>query len=459
MACLIPLTFGDDLDWGGPAGIERLNNWFDNYNGRYFGNILIITISRFAIFRVLLYGVINTMIVYGVMRLSNAKNRFVPFVVTGLLLLIPYSVYAQTFSWFSGFVNYNVGIALTLLIWTLVLKGSERFYPAKIVLLLVLSFLVQLCMENITMFNVLFSIIFLVVLFKKKLVGYRLTYLVGSILGAAIMFSNSVYHTIASGDDGYRTFDLEKIRTVFFTHYLQSYLFNNWLILALIAILIWTLYQNKNKLMLIPLFVITAFPIFAMMLSVAHIELAELSLSLATVFGFVSLIYLIMLLFAIRGLEDVNIKENFWMIFLFGASSGIVLAPFLIVTPFGPRAGLASYVFFVMIAITLLNALLARETVKVNIWRFNYLAAVFFISVSIIFIGIHSVNLYYFNKRNVLIKIDDKAKTATVKRLPFDQYTHYISPPNYGEIAPRTFREKYDIPKDYKVVSVPYKLD
>ena len=37
---LFPYT-GDDWAWGSQIGIDRLNSWFANYNGRYLGNIFV----------------------------------------------------------------------------------------------------------------------------------------------------------------------------------------------------------------------------------------------------------------------------------------------------------------------------------------------------------------------------------------------------------------------------------
>lgn len=459
LALVVPLTFGDDLDWGGAAGISRMQNLFDNYNGRYLGNMIIISITRSVVLRVIFYALINTTIVYAIMKLTKATYRYMPFIITSLLILVPYRVYAQTFSWFSGFANYNVGIALTLLIWVWVLRSTEVLYPVKLISILIVSFLAQLCMENITMFNVLFSIIFLIVLFKQKFVTYRISYVIGSIAGAALMFSNSVYHSIASGDDYYRTFDWDKLSEVFITHYMETYLINNWLILLVIAGLVWLLYDNKNKLSLFPMTIITAFPILGLTISIAGIPLTEFSELLGYLISGLAIFYLIMLVVAILLLPKDRIDQKFWYIFLCGISSGIILAPFLIVQPFGPRSGLTSYVFFVIIAVFLLNAVLEQEFSKKGLQRLTYFTIVLFSSVALVYIGMHSVNLFYFNKRDQIMKVDHKNKKVTVERLPFDKYTHYISPPNYGDIAPRTFREKYDIPEDYKVVSVPYGLN
>ena len=42
---LFPYT-GDDWAWGSKIGIDRLNNWFENYNGRYVGNLIVLAMTR-----------------------------------------------------------------------------------------------------------------------------------------------------------------------------------------------------------------------------------------------------------------------------------------------------------------------------------------------------------------------------------------------------------------------------
>jgi len=41
---LFPYT-GDDWAWGSKIGIDRLNNWFENYNGRYVGNLIVLAMT------------------------------------------------------------------------------------------------------------------------------------------------------------------------------------------------------------------------------------------------------------------------------------------------------------------------------------------------------------------------------------------------------------------------------
>jgi len=43
----------DDWAWGGSLGLERLANFFQDYNGRYLGNLLVIAGTHSRLFKAL----------------------------------------------------------------------------------------------------------------------------------------------------------------------------------------------------------------------------------------------------------------------------------------------------------------------------------------------------------------------------------------------------------------------
>lgn len=62
----------DDFAWGTSLGIERFSSNFEDYNGRYIGNYVVLLITRYPVIRMLIYGVVNTGIVFYV---SNFKSK------------------------------------------------------------------------------------------------------------------------------------------------------------------------------------------------------------------------------------------------------------------------------------------------------------------------------------------------------------------------------------------------
>ena len=61
--CLVYLFpySGDDWAWGSSLGIDRLNKWFDNYNGRYAGNLLVLALTRSNILKTIIIAIALTL--------------------------------------------------------------------------------------------------------------------------------------------------------------------------------------------------------------------------------------------------------------------------------------------------------------------------------------------------------------------------------------------------------------
>lgn len=63
-----------------------------------------------------------------------------------------------------------------------------------------------LIVEHLTIYNVVLAcgVLVYTICVHRKVVASHVAYLIGSVAGAAYMFSNSAYHTIANNQDQYR---------------------------------------------------------------------------------------------------------------------------------------------------------------------------------------------------------------------------------------------------------------
>ena len=68
----------DDWVWGSKIGIERFENGFKDYNGRYLGNLLVILLTRSNIFKALLMTITYFGIGYFIKKIVNKKCSIVP---------------------------------------------------------------------------------------------------------------------------------------------------------------------------------------------------------------------------------------------------------------------------------------------------------------------------------------------------------------------------------------------
>ena len=69
--CLLFPYSGDDWAWGSRIGIDRLSNWFDNYSGRYLGNLIVLALTRSN----LLKAVTMSFCLTGIIALLNERSE------------------------------------------------------------------------------------------------------------------------------------------------------------------------------------------------------------------------------------------------------------------------------------------------------------------------------------------------------------------------------------------------
>lgn len=209
---------GDDWAWGSDVGMDRLKNCFDGYNGRYLGNILIICVTRSVAFKVLFCSLTVFAVIFTLSKifdnLSNRKNSTANYIVafSSVLLLVlpnqiafngisPFQIFGSTIGWLSGFTNYVVPSVFVLVFYNLV---TSKKYNGKAVCAVsfLCGFFACLCVEHYTLFCLLFGAGAVAYRYYtcKKICKKSLSFLLGSAVGSAIMFSNSSYRLMQKGD-------------------------------------------------------------------------------------------------------------------------------------------------------------------------------------------------------------------------------------------------------------------
>ena len=109
---MFPYT-GDDWAWGSSIGIERLNTWFDNYSGRYVGNLIVLALTRSNLLKTITMAFMLTGIIYFVEKLTREKWTFYLSIL--LMIFLPKAVFRQAIVWTSGFSNYVMSVFFTLI--------------------------------------------------------------------------------------------------------------------------------------------------------------------------------------------------------------------------------------------------------------------------------------------------------------------------------------------------------
>ncbi len=114
LALLFPYS-GDDWAWGSSIGIERLECWFSNYNGRYAGNLLVLLLTRSKILSAAFIS--SSVILSGIICYASLKNKKAVSLLffTLILLLVSRPIFSQSLVWTSGYSNYVPSILMTFI--------------------------------------------------------------------------------------------------------------------------------------------------------------------------------------------------------------------------------------------------------------------------------------------------------------------------------------------------------
>ncbi|MCH5321843.1 MAG: hypothetical protein J1E36_08755, partial [Eubacterium sp.] len=348
---------GDDWAWGSQIGLDRLDNWFDNYSGRYFGNLIVLALTRSNLLKAFTMSFCLTGIIVLVNKLTGEQKNGV-FIISTVLVFMPITILRQAIVWTAGFANYTTSIFLTLIYIYYVnnIYGEKKPKNSFIAVipLAILGFANTLIVEHLTIYNVILSIyviIFTLIKFKKVYIQ-NIAYFVGTIAGTLLMFSNSVYRSVADGSDSYRTIGGEggiitRALDAYFGTVVEEGFFNNFILnifLVGTCLVIWFMVKNKlsKKAKLfgsISIAVMIAFAASTLMLRVG--SLTELML-LRGAEGAATGVYILAFIVFLFVLPF-EINQKMRLFFILG-STGCMIAPLLVVTPIGSRCFFAPYV-------------------------------------------------------------------------------------------------------------------
>lgn len=201
----------DDWAWSGELGNQRFATMFADYNGRYFGNFLILAISRVEVLKIIVMSISFYIACLLPMLFANKRKSSI-FVLSSLLfILIPKEIFVQVVAWASGYTNYMPPILLTTIYYIIIknIFSDDKPKYSKItpVITLIIGVSAGLFMENVTLTNI--AVAFLVIGYTfikhRKFYATQISFFVGSIIGAIVMFTNTSYGIIASKGDSYRS--------------------------------------------------------------------------------------------------------------------------------------------------------------------------------------------------------------------------------------------------------------
>lgn len=448
----------DDWKWGGEVGLKRLSTFFAGYNGRILGNITEILMTRNMLMRI--FFTCGSMIFIPFMIAIITEQSYAYEICTVFIFIMPLGMWRTTIGWTAGFSNYVVPVVFMLLMikyfwryW----KGNDICEKQDVrigILLFMLGVCNTLFMEHLTIYNVVCSFAFVVYIFYryKKIYIQHILLFIGSCTGAFLMFSNSVYHEVAAGEDVYRSIMAEGLINQIKYNYLNvcyEYFFaqNNWInltmLLALWAIVVinWNNYLKKFWIRWC-LYIYSAYMGWVMLANVNENNM-RMDACLALV-GCFSLFVVLLSIFW---------NTVYWMRILFLILSLIcICTPLFFVSPVSARCFFPCYILWILLLMTVLKYLTEKCFIDNNkVMVFKRLLGAMIIGISLFYLSVYvEIHQADVNRRNsIQSQIEAGEVEVEIDYLPYASFTEGATPTEEG--WKKSYLSFWGFPKEIKI--------
>lgn len=198
---------GDDWAWGSEIGILRLKRWFEGYNGRYSGNIIVLLMTRMGWFTPIVQAVGLAAMIRLILDITHNRTVLGYVGLSTLIFVMPAPLWRQTAVWVSGYANYITATLIMLIFIRAVLLElaecrTRPWRPAVGIGIFAFAVASQLVVEHMTIYLVAASILALLAgrIIRQVWSARLVCWMSGFVVGAVVMFSNSSYRAIAAGD-------------------------------------------------------------------------------------------------------------------------------------------------------------------------------------------------------------------------------------------------------------------
>ena len=453
----------DDFFWASDNGIKQLSSFFKDYNGRYLGNLLVIILVRFKLFKSFFVAFCLTTIIILIDKIFNFKKDFF-YIVLSILFIVGMNnfMFMDTVIWTSGFTNYVVPMLLVLICIyfnnKIMNEKKDICSLREMIISFVLGISTTLFMENITLYCFSISVIMLIYykIKYKKISRMHLCFFIGTLIGTFIMFSNGAYLSILSGTNKYgnRSFEtsdfLSSIITKYAIHFNNDLIFSNILFITFTSFAFFNLIKASDKkkksvrfsLCYLVFYIISSL-VFKIIDHRVHLAFLFFISSFFSIFYFIVFIYL---------LEKSNIsikaKKN---IFFYILSIIILVVPLIMVNPINSRCFLPTYIFEILICYELIS--------KTNIHKINNTIIIKVMMAIVLIISsycIYNTCLIYKINRDMINYLDEKKNTKEdIIYIPIFP-KNYIKTHLEGEVTNDNLKKYYNIPLNIKVYAINY---
>ena len=259
---LLTPYIGDDWTWGQNEYVKNsFDVGFQDLNGRYAGHLVAIALTHVRLLKLIVIPICVFLICFFVYKFSNSNHFSILSFSFLLILITPLPIWRQVFTWSAGFANYVTSSLISLVLifmFSNVLNKQEPSYPKYFTYISpILGIIGALFAENITLFNIALALLIIIIskVKHKKIHPAQIALLIGTILGALLMFTNKIYLDIFTGNDGYRQISNSGSSIIYqfcvnLHSIIEDLFFSNrifWICISVIQTLILIHFLIKNK--------------------------------------------------------------------------------------------------------------------------------------------------------------------------------------------------------------------
>ena len=427
----------DDFVWYFVYENEDLKN-YRMPNGRYLTNVIVYFLVKSTLFRTVFYTCVLSGMIILMSKIAciGQKNFNKNYLLTFFLfLMIPPETYGEVINWISGFPNYVFSFFLTsvyiLFLFNYLFKENKinNYYAP---LFFVLGLGSSLCVEHITIYNCFLSVfsIVIILLKKKKVSFHSICYLLGTIIGTLLMFTNPVYNNIGGeGDElGNRSFHFSFADIYYnvFKFIVVNYSKKLWVINAIIILSLTFFIRKKStkghKYSKVCSFIIWCYGIYSFFIScLSDLKSTSYSMKFEALELAFAFLYVVSLLYLFYSYLN---KECFFRCSFYLISTVLLTAPFAFISPVTPRCMFADYMFWIMLAVELSVSIF--DSIEINTVKMIIKVLTFCtIGTSVGISCMNITNKYYDVKRSEFLcqQVNNGMKHLQFVELPYDKYT------------------------------------
>ena len=471
---LFPYTW-DDWAWGSAIGLRRLAVWFDDYNGRYVGNLIVLVLTRFRMLRAIAMSFTFTGTVYCVERITQRRWAFTVGLVG--LLLIPRFVFRQAVSWISGFANYSTSAFLTLVYFVYLNEHQpDKECSCSVmtgIFLAVLGICNTLIVEHLTVYHVIISVCLFLYSTKinNKIRTDYLIYMISCIAGAVYMFSNSIFQSIISDPTTY--YHIAEggavylaLKNYFGMIYHQGY-YHNWFVNIVLYVTCFLLFNQLKKnyprhpkmhVLTICIIIMSVFLISSLLVLIlcgySYIDYDHLlKVGLEGVITFINLIATVTVTLMTTYRRGINKRIAFlWISFV------LMIAPLFEVSPIGSRCFIASYFTLILIVCEAIRCLLEASDINVLKFRkyFKGISTVVILFATGFYFRIFTKIYHAEQQRFQIIQeaVAQNSESVSLGHLPYEEWIWFSTPRKDNDVWEYRFKLFYGIPDEMDLIIV-----